>query len=119
IAAKAAKRFPSAASSTRSSCPTAAPETGGIGGAESSSKHMPARAYRLRHLVTRTVPYRNTRGRYLRRMSKQYLILIEDLAREGRPEREIDEIVREVVSEDELVDGVDDATAPGDLPAAA
>ena len=51
-------------------------------------------------------------------MSKQYLILIEDLVREGRSEREIDEIVREVVAEDERVDGVDD-TAPSDLSAAA
>ena len=44
-ARKAAKRFPSAASSTRSSCDTAAPEIGGIGGAESRSKHT-ARPYR-------------------------------------------------------------------------
>ena len=43
-------------------------------------------------------------------MTKQYLILIEDLVREGRSEREIDEIVREVVAED--------ADRP-DLPAAA
>jgi hypothetical protein len=51
-------------------------------------------------------------------MSKQYLILIEDLVREGRSEREIDEIVREVVAEDERVDGaVEDVAA--DLPAAA
>lgn len=34
-------------------------------------------------------------------MSKQYLILIEQLVREGRPEREIDRIVRQLVSEDE------------------
>jgi hypothetical protein len=34
-------------------------------------------------------------------MSKQYLILIEQLVREGRSEREIDRIVREVVSDDE------------------
>jgi hypothetical protein len=60
----------------------------------------------------------HTGGRYLRGMSKQYLILIEDLVREGRSEREIDEIVREVVAEDERVDGaVEDAAA--DLPAAA
>ena len=39
VAANAAKRLPSAASSTRSSCETAAPEIGGIGGAESRSKH--------------------------------------------------------------------------------
>jgi hypothetical protein len=80
---------------------------------------MPARAYRLRHLVTGTVPYLHARGGYLRGMSKQYLILIEDLVREGRSEREIDEIVREVVAEDERVDGVDDDRAPADLPAAA
>ena len=54
-------------------------------------------------------------------MTKQYLILIEDLVREGRSEREIDEIVREVVAEDERVDGsgsAEDADRP-DLPAAA
>ena len=39
-AAKAANRLPSAASSTRSSCETAAPEMTGIGGDESSSKHI-------------------------------------------------------------------------------
>ena len=41
-AAKAAKRFPSAASRTRPSCDTAAPESAGTGGTESSSKQMPA-----------------------------------------------------------------------------
>jgi hypothetical protein len=52
-------------------------------------------------------------------MTKQYLILIEDLVREGRSEREIDEIVREIVAEDERVDGsAEDADRP-DLPAAA
>jgi hypothetical protein len=51
-------------------------------------------------------------------MSRQYLILIEGLVREGRSEREIDEIVREVVAEDEMHDGVDD-TASADFPAAA
>ena len=39
-AAKAAKRLPSAASSTSSSCETAAPEMTGTGGEESSSKHI-------------------------------------------------------------------------------
>jgi hypothetical protein len=73
----------------------------------------------VRHLVTGTVPCLHTRASYLRRMSKQYLILIEGLVREGRTEREIDEIVREVVAEDERVDGIDDGTAPTDLPAAA
>ena len=34
-------------------------------------------------------------------MSKQYLILIEQLVREGRSEREIEQIVDRVVSEDE------------------
>jgi hypothetical protein len=33
-------------------------------------------------------------------MSKQYLILIEQLVREGRSEREIDRIVERAVSED-------------------
>jgi hypothetical protein len=37
----------------------------------------------------------------LRSVSKQYLTLIERLVREGRSEREIDRIVREVVAEDE------------------
>ena len=39
-ATKAARRFPSAACSSRSSCDTAAPEMTGIGGKESSSWHM-------------------------------------------------------------------------------
>ena len=54
-------------------------------------------------------------------MSKQYLILIEDLVREGRSEREIDEILREVVAEDERAGGSDSAgdVDPSDLPAAA
>ena len=40
-AEKAANLFPSAASSSRSSCATAAPEMTGIGGEESRSWHMP------------------------------------------------------------------------------
>jgi hypothetical protein len=39
-------------------------------------------------------------------MSKQYLILIEQLVREGRSEREIDRIVREVVFEEERTERV-------------
>jgi hypothetical protein len=34
-------------------------------------------------------------------MSKQYLILIEQLVRDGRSEREIDRVVRQLVNEDE------------------
>jgi hypothetical protein len=34
-------------------------------------------------------------------MSKHYLILIERLVREGRPESEIDRIVRKLVADDE------------------
>jgi len=37
-------------------------------------------------------------------MSKQYLILIEQLVREGRSEREIDRVVRQLVNEDERAD---------------
>ncbi len=37
-------------------------------------------------------------------MSKQYLILIEQLVREGRSEREIERAVRDVVSEDDRAD---------------
>src|SRR3954453_2162464 len=40
VARNAAKTFPSAASSVSESCETAAPATRGIGGSESSSKHM-------------------------------------------------------------------------------
>src|SRR5438876_718745 len=40
VAAKAAKRLPSFASRTSSSCETEAPEMTGIGGWESVSKHM-------------------------------------------------------------------------------
>jgi hypothetical protein len=79
---------------------------------------MRERDYR-RHLVTGAVPYLHAAARYLRRMSKQYLILIEGLVREGRSEREIDEIVRETVAEDDRRDGVDDDTASTDLPTAA
>jgi uncharacterized membrane-anchored protein len=39
-------------------------------------------------------------------MNTQYLMLIEQLVREGRSEREIDSIVEEVVEED--VDALDD-----------
>ena len=45
-------------------------------------------------------------------MSKQYLILIEQLVREGRSEREIERIVDRVVAEDERV-----AETAGDEPA--
>ena len=65
------------------------------------------------------VPYPNARTRYLRSMSKQYLILIEELVREGRPEREIDEIVRDVVAEDERADASVENGGGADLPAAA
>ena len=43
-------------------------------------------------------------------MSAQYLMLIEQLVREGRSEREIENIVDEVVEEDAEVldDGLDD-----------
>src|SRR5579885_598722 len=44
VARNAARRLPSRASSTSSSCDTAAPATGGTGGDESTSKHT-ARAY--------------------------------------------------------------------------
>ena len=47
-------------------------------------------------------------------MSKQYLILIEQLVREGRSEREIDRVVRELVSEDERTDATERTDAPGD-----
>jgi hypothetical protein len=46
-------------------------------------------------------------GSYLGSVSKQYLILIEQLVREGRSEREIERAVREVVSEDKRTDRVD------------
>ena len=53
------------------------------------------------------MPRGHDRGSYLRNVSKQYLILIEQLVREGRSEREIDRIVREVVSEDERTERVE------------
>jgi hypothetical protein len=55
----------------------------------------------------------------VRYMSKQYLILIEHLVREGRSERDIDRIVRQVVSEDERDERVDEDVEPAQLPAAA
>jgi len=51
-------------------------------------------------------------------MSKQYLILIEQLVREGRSEREIERIVGRVVAEDERA--ADETGAePGELDRAA
>jgi hypothetical protein len=47
------------------------------------------------------VPHGDAHGRYRRSMSKHYLILIERLVREGRPESEIDRIVRKLVADDE------------------
>src|SRR5439155_10880796 len=52
VAEKAARRLPSDASSTSSSCATAAPETIGTGGTESSSKHTAPED--TLHSVTRT-----------------------------------------------------------------
>jgi uncharacterized protein (UPF0147 family) len=49
-------------------------------------------------------------------MSKQYLILIDQLVREGRSEREIDRIVRKAVDED--ADVLDDEDEPEQLRAA-
>src|SRR5205823_12448334 len=49
-ASKAAKRLPSAASSSRSSCETAAPAIRGTGGTESSSKHIGSAAGRRERL---------------------------------------------------------------------
>src|SRR5688572_12042278 len=49
VAENAAKRFPSAASRTSSSCEIAAPAMTGIGGSESSSKHTAGR-YSARRL---------------------------------------------------------------------
>ncbi|HZQ64177.1 MAG TPA: hypothetical protein VFA66_02985 [Gaiellaceae bacterium] len=39
-------------------------------------------------------------------MSERYLILIEELVRDGRPEREIEQIVEGVVAEDERAEGL-------------
>src|SRR5262245_58867069 len=46
MARNAAKWLPSSLASVRSSCDTAAPETRGIGGSESRSKHIAGRAYK-------------------------------------------------------------------------
>jgi hypothetical protein len=58
-------------------------------------------------LVTGTVPRSPDRGSYRQSMSKQYLILIEQLVREGKSEREIDLTVRQAVAEDERAGQVD------------
>ena len=73
-------------------------------------------------MVTQTVPCGHVRSSYGQSMSKQYLILIEQLVREGRSEHEIDRIVRQAVAEDveqrsERADGSDD-TEPAHLLAA-
>jgi hypothetical protein len=52
-------------------------------------------------------------------MSKQYLILIERLVREGRSEREIDRIVSGAVSEDERAVASAGDDEPGELDRAA
>ena len=52
-------------------------------------------------------------------MSKQYLILIEQLVREGRSEREIDRVVRQLVSEDERAEQRASDDGPEHLPHAA
>ena len=59
-------------------------------------------------MVTPTVPHGNDGGSYLGSMSKQYLILIEQLVREGRSEREIDRIIRRLVEEDRRAESADD-----------
>jgi hypothetical protein len=52
-------------------------------------------------------------------MSRQYLVLIEQLVREGRSEREIERIVRQAVDEDVRVAGdLDEPTEPEQLRAA-
>src|SRR3954454_3149940 len=74
VARKAAKRFPSRASSTRSSCETAAPEMTGTGGEEARSKHTAeteSRVSRVREALLdwyaergRELPWRETRDPY-------------------------------------------------------
>ncbi len=53
-------------------------------------------------------------------MTKQYLILIEDLVRQGRSEREIERIVERAVAEDERADWLraDEDVEPEQLRAA-
>jgi len=74
VARNAAKRLPSRASSTRSSCETAAPERTGIGGTESDSKHTAeaeSRVSPVREALLawyceggRELPWRKTRDPY-------------------------------------------------------
>lgn len=63
------------------------------------------------HLVTGTVPRRHEATAIFFEVN-EYLTLIEQLVREGRPEREIERIVEQAVSEDE-------AALRDDLPEAA
>ncbi len=67
------------------------------------------------HLVTASVPRGDGRSRYVRGMNEHYLIVVEQLVREGRSEREIERTVDRLVEEDArlLEDELDD------LPAAA
>jgi hypothetical protein len=72
------------------------------------------------HLVTATVPCRHDGDSYRRSVSKHYLILIEQLVREGHSEREIDRIVRQAVNEDvDVLDAeLDEPAEPEQLRAA-
>src|SRR4029453_10841622 len=81
VARKAAKRLPSAASSTRSSCETAAPEMTGIGGEESSSKHTAGAESRVSRVRKALLRWYGEHGRNLpwRRTRDPYTILVSEV----------------------------------------
>src|SRR4029453_9533132 len=81
VARKAAKRLPSRASSTRSSCETAAPEMTGIGGEESSSKHTAGAESRVSRVKAALLRWYGQHGRDLpwRRTRDPYAILVSEV----------------------------------------
>src|SRR3954469_8384485 len=81
VARKAAKRFPSRASSTRSSCETAAPEMTGMGGEESRSKRTAGTQSRVSPVREALLDWYAERGRELpwRETRDPYAILVSEV----------------------------------------
>src|SRR4051812_24978427 len=81
LARKAAKRLPSRASSTSSSCETAAPEMTGTGGEESRSKHTAETESRVSRVREALLDWYADRGRELpwRATRDPYAILVSEV----------------------------------------
>ncbi len=81
-----------------------------MGGSESSSKHTPGEAYASPLGYCNGALPLHDRG-YLGSMNEQYLIMIEQLHREGRSEREIEKTLRCVVDDDRRAGRADQSRA--------